>query len=219
MDKPTNIMQMLRPSSPVGYRIKNQRSRLPDVSMNTLTLTTLAQWLTGEFENREQAFARPQWFVHLHLWHRPVPISIDGNIALFAEQASVVSNNPPYRQRILVLQPTDSPDRILVRYQAFKHPEKFQGAGANPSLLKNITVADLEPLPGCYLNVTPQNGAFIAQPEPGVNCYFQYDGKQRQVVLGFEVSEGEFKSYDRGVDPETGKGLWGALMGAYEFKK
>jgi CpeT/CpcT family (DUF1001) len=187
--------------------------------MNSFTLPTLTDWLVGEFDNREQALEEPAWFVHLRLWHRLLPISIDGNIAILAEQASVISKNPPYRQRILVLQPTNSPDRILVRYQAFKHPEKFQGAGANPSLLENISVDDLEPLPGCYLNVIQQNGTFIAQPEPGVNCYFQYDGKQRQVVLGFEVSEGEFKSYDRGVDPETGQGLWGALMGAYEFKK
>lgn len=187
--------------------------------MNILSVQTLAQWLSGEFDNQEQAFENPQWFVHLHLWHRPLPISIDGNIALFAEQASVVSSNPPYRQRILVLQPTDSGDRLLVRYQAFKHPQKYQGAGANPSLLEQLTVNDLEPLPGCYLNVTEHQGKLSAQPESGVNCYFQYDGKQRQVVLGFEVSDGEFKSYDRGVDPDTGKGLWGALMGPYEFKK
>ncbi|HIK31389.1 MAG TPA: chromophore lyase CpcT/CpeT [Oscillatoriales cyanobacterium M59_W2019_021] len=187
--------------------------------MYSSTLQTLAQWLAGEFDNREQAFESPQWFVHLHLWHRLLPRAIDGNIALFAEQASVISQNPPYRQRILVLYPTDSSDLVLVRYWAFKHPDRVQGAGANPSLLDNISESDLEALPGCYLKAILQNDTFIAQPDEGVNCYFQYDGQQRQVVLGFESSDRTFKSFDRGVDPITQKGLWGALMGPYEFKK
>jgi len=52
-------------------------------------LTTLAQWLAGEFENQTQALEQPTWFVNLHLWHRPLPFTIEGNLALFAEQALV----------------------------------------------------------------------------------------------------------------------------------
>ena len=51
------------------------------------------------------------------------------------------------------------------------------------------------------------------------SCYFQYEGKTRQVILRFEVSAGRFVSYDRGVDPETGQSLWGAVLGPYEFNK
>lgn len=40
------------------------------------TLITLAQWLAGEFENRSQALDQPAWFVHLRLWHRPLPHTI-----------------------------------------------------------------------------------------------------------------------------------------------
>ncbi|MDY6941020.1 MAG: chromophore lyase CpcT/CpeT [Cyanobacteriota bacterium] len=181
-------------------------------------LTTLARWLAGKFDNQAQSFAQPAWFVHLHLWHRPLPVAINGNIALFAEQASVASKNPPYRQRILELQPISSGE-IRVQYWAFKEPQKFQGAGENPEMLVGLTVDALDDLPGCTLTAKWEQNRFIAQPKEGDLCYFQYLNQTRQVILGFEALEGQFKSFDRGVDPETGKGLWGALMGPYEFEK
>lgn len=181
------------------------------------SLIALAQLMAGEFYNQPQAMEQPAWFVHLRLWYRPLPIRIEGNLALFAEQANALTGDRPYRQRVAVLK--EFSDSLQVHYLAFKQPEKFLGAGANPSLLEALMLDDLEVLPGCVLTVVEQAGKFKASPEPGAKCYFQYDGATRQVVLGFEVSAGKFWSYDRGVDPQTGQGLWGALMGAYEFQK
>ncbi|MBW4515968.1 MAG: chromophore lyase CpcT/CpeT [Timaviella obliquedivisa GSE-PSE-MK23-08B] len=180
-------------------------------------LTALAQLIAGEFDNKLQAMEQPTWFVHLRLWYRPLPMRIEGNLALFAEQANALTCDRPYRQRVAVL--VASSDSLQVQYLALKQPEKFLGAGANPSLLESLSLDDLETLPGCELTVTEQAGRFKAVPPPGAKCYFQYDGATRQVVLGFEVSPGKFWSYDRGVEPDTGQGLWGALMGAYEFQK
>ncbi|NJR41071.1 MAG: hypothetical protein HC781_22315 [Leptolyngbyaceae cyanobacterium CSU_1_4] len=171
--------------------------------------------MAGEFDNQPQARDQPAWFVHLRLWYRPLPMRIEGNLAFFAEQANALTPDRPYRQRIAVL--TEASGTLQVQYLAFKQPEKFLGAGANPGLLKSLSLEDLENLPGCRLNVSEEAGKFKATPQPGEPCYFQYNGATRQVVLGFEVSAGKFWSYDRGVDPETGQGLWGALMGAYEF--
>ena len=181
------------------------------------SLIALAQLMAGEFDNQPQAMEQPTWFVHLRLWYRPLPMRIEGNLALFAEQANALMRDRPYRQRVAVLKETS--DSVQVQYFAFKQPENFLGAGANPSLLEPLRLDDLEALPGCVLTVAEQAGKFMATPPPGAKCYFQYDGATRQVVLGFEVSAGKFWSYDRGVDPETGQGLWGALMGAYEFQK
>jgi CpeT/CpcT family (DUF1001) len=183
------------------------------------TLATLAQWLAGEFDNQPQAIDQPAWFVHLRLWHRPVQLRIEGNLALFAEQANVLQLDRPYRQRIAVLQPTGDAQISRVQYWAFKQPDCFKRAGANPQLLELLSLEDLEPLPGCVLTVTQQGDRFIAKPPTDAKCYFQYEGKTRQVVLGFEVSETQFWSLDRGVDPETGAGLWGAMLGAYEYQK
>lgn len=186
---------------------------------DTKTLFTLAQWLAGKFENRTQASEQPIWFVNLYLWYRPLPQRIQGHLALFAEQANVLHPDRPYRQRVVLLKETEQSQQFQAQYLALKQPEKFRGAGANPSLLSTLSLTDLEWLPGCILTVTQQNGKFTAQPEPGAKCYFQYEGKTRQVILGFEVSAGRFLSYDKGVDPDTGQALWGALMGPYEFSK
>lgn len=182
-------------------------------------LHTLANYLAGEFDNQAQAIDQPTWFVHLRLWHRPLPWKIDGNPALFAEQANVLYLDKPYRQRIVVLQPTDQPDRFRAQYYAFRQPDRVCGAGANPEILKTLSLEDLELLPGCILTVTHTHGTFKAEPEPEAKCCFQYNGQTRQVILGFEVSVDRFLSFDRGVEPDTGKLLWGAIMGAYEFRK
>lgn len=185
----------------------------------TQSLTTLAHWLAGEFDNKAQALDQPVWFVHLRLWHRPLPWQIDGNPALFAEQANYLYPDNAYRQRVLVLSPIANSPTIQVQYYAFKQPDRVQGAGANPDRLQDLSLDDLELLPGCLLTVTEQNGWFKAEPQPNTTCCFQYQGETRQVILGFEVSADRFLSYDRGVEPETGKVLWGAMMGAYEFHK
>lgn len=185
----------------------------------TEQLTTLATWLLGEFENATQAKAQPTWFVHTHLWHRLLPVKIDGQLAIFAEQAPIIKLDQPYRQRIFVVKPSDTKDQSIGQYYGFKEPGKFRGAGANPDRLEQFVPEDLINLPGCALTIKEDGEKFIAQPEPNAKCLFEYDGKIRQVVLGFEVSESEFKSFDRGVDPETGQGLWGALIGPYEYQK
>ena len=183
-------------------------------------LTSLAHWLAGEFDNYPQAYDQPVWFVSLRLWHRPLPIRIDGHLAIFCEQANSLYLDAPYRQRLLILKPEPQPQ---AEYKAFRQPERFKGAGANPSLLDSLTLSDLEDLPGCRLtiteSITPPDSRFKAEPPPDTKCYFQYNGERRQVILGFEATANQFWSHDRGVDPISGNPLWGALMGAYEFQK
>lgn len=183
-----------------------------------MNLQTLAAWLAGEFDNQDQALADPTWYVPLRLWHRPLPHRIQGKLALFAEQSNTLELERPYRQRVLVLEES-STGELSVQYWAFQHPEHFKGAGVNPALLVDAQESSLELLPGCWLDVTFKGDHFQAVPRDGDRCCFTYEGKQRQVVLGFEVSATQFLSYDRGVDPETGQSLWGAMMGPYRHQK
>jgi CpeT/CpcT family (DUF1001) len=157
--------------------------------------------------------------VHLRLWHRPLPFQMGGNLALFAEQSNALFLDQPYRQRVIMLQTTENPQQLRAQYFGFKQPDRFRGAGANPDRLSSLKQDDLELLPGCWLMITRTADKFQAQPEPGAKCCFQYQGKTGQVVLGFEASQNQFYSFDRGVDPDSGRSLWGALMGAYEFTK
>ncbi|MGV0024388.1 CpcT/CpeT family chromophore lyase [Phormidesmis priestleyi] len=186
-------------------------------------LTTLAAHLTGEFDNREQAIADPVWYVHLRLWHCQVALFAEDSVTVFAEQANALKLDQPYRQRLLRIQETNEVQFPLrVQYYSFKDYGAVKGAGQKPALLQQITEADIELLPDCVLQVAhqPSEGSDRFRATPPVDaCYFSYEGETRQVSLGFEVSPGKFLSYDKGIDPNTGAALWGAIMGAYEFTK
>ena len=196
-------------------------------------LMTLARYLAGEFDNREQAIADPTWYVHLCLWQRPVPLFTTDSFTLFAEQASVIKLDQPYRQRILRLQSgSNSAEALQVQYYMLKYPDAFRGAGRDPSLLKSLTLEQIELLPGCTLNVSwqalaPDLYRFSAALPVDARCCFTYQSETRQVSLGFEVGPVsvdqpqnlELFSYDKGIDPKTGQGLWGALLGPFKFTK
>ncbi len=186
-------------------------------------LLALANYLAGEFDNREQALDNAAWFVHLRLWQIPVPVFPD-SITIFAEQANIIKLDQPYRQRILRLSESDNQTSLQVQYYMPKDPAALAGGGSNSTLLKSLTPEQLDFLPNCILDVSVQEIAanqyrFSATPPPEACCYFTYQGSTVQVALGFEVTQEELKSYDRGIDPTTGRATWGAIMDAYRYTK
>lgn len=207
----------------------------------TPELVALARCLAGEFSNQAQALESPVWYVNLRLWHRPLGGLLPTGITFFAEQANILKLDQPYRQRLLQLQeiapnPSENQIKISVQYYKILTPEAFRGAGANPQLLENLTLDKIEVLPDCVLEVSilqtnlqinlqanyPESNPdyrFEALPRSDRPCSFSYDGKIYQVQLGFATSPGEFLSYDKGLNPTTGEAIWGAILGAYCFKK
>ncbi|WP_017653916.1 chromophore lyase CpcT/CpeT [Fortiea contorta] len=188
-------------------------------------LVTLGEYLAGEFDNQAQAIADPAWYVHLRLWQRPVQLFAEDSVTLFAEQANVINLDNPYRQRIIRLQRSPHSDVDLqVQYYMPKDPGALKGAGRNPALLNTLTPDHLDFLPGCNLNVTQQTLAtnqykFSATPPLNACCKFTYLDNIIQVSLGFEATAQEFYSYDKGIDSETGKATWGAILGPYRYCK
>ncbi len=180
-------------------------------------LLTLAYYMAGEFGNREQAIADPAWYVNLRLWQRPLPKSLLGSIAFFAEQSNIINLDKPYRQRILQLVEADG--NIRVHYYALVDPAQWKGAATSPERLQQITLQDLLPLPNCALGVKYADESFRAELPADAKCCFSYQGENRQVSLGFAASKSTFLSYDKGIDIDTGAGIWGAIAGAYRFTK
>ncbi|MEA5551810.1 chromophore lyase CpcT/CpeT [Anabaena cylindrica UHCC 0172] len=185
-------------------------------------LIALGHYLAGEFNNQEQAMAESVWYVHLRLWQRPVNLFPEDSITLFAEQANIVNLNQPYRQRIMRLQ--QGSESLQVQYYMPKDPTALKGAGKNPTLLNSLTSEQLELLPGCILSITEETLAphlyrFRASPSPENICSFTYLGNKIQVSLGFEATETTFLSYDKGIDSESGKATWGAVLGPYRYTK
>ncbi len=183
------------------------------MSISTQQITWLCDWLAGWFDNHAQALADPAWYVHLWLWQRLIPGGIQGQPALFIEQASALTPTQPYRQRVLVLSTN------TVQYYFCREPERWRGCGVQPEGLLSLTASDLIPLPGCVLTLQYDHGEFQASPAPGYHCEFTYNGQTRRVEVAWRVNAQEFTSYDRGIDPSTGQALWGALMGPYRFQK
>lgn len=181
-------------------------------------LIRLGHYLAGEFDNREQAMSEPVWYVHLHLWQRPVNLFTEDSLTIFAEQANAINCNNPYRQRIIRLKQTPNNETLIqVQYYMLKNIESIKGAGKKPDLLNTLTTEQIELLPSCRLSVTEEiinstESKFVAVAPPGDICSFNYLGKSIHISLGFAVSSSKFFSYDKGIDPETGKATWGAVL-------
>lgn len=192
-------------------------------------LATLGQCLAGVFQNREQALAEPAWFVHLRLWSYPVPLFQEDSVTFFLEQASAAFPQPPYRQRVLRLR--SLADKLEAEYYALKQPSIFQGAAQTPDRLRALTEADVLPLVNSRLQVswhpkkTPPR--FEARQYPGQRCQFSVNGETKVVDLGFDAivpfpeskELAAFWMYDKGIDPDTGRGIWGALQGPFRLQK
>jgi hypothetical protein len=184
-------------------------------------LTALASYLAGEFSNQPQAMEQPAWFVNLRLWIRPVPIFTDDSITLFAEQANILKLDQPYRPRILRLREREN---IEVEFYMFEDLATARGAGQNKALIAQIIPDNIKFLPNCTLKVATQElgdgtYCFATTPVTDEPCNVTYQGSTFQVFLGFKATANELLTYDKGIDPATGKGTWGALMGAYSFTK
>ena len=181
----------------------------------------LASYLAGEFDNQQQALDQPAWYVHLRLWIRPVPIFSQDSLTLFAEQANIIKLDQPYRPRILRLRQRKE---IEVEFYMFEDITTARGAGQNQDLIQQITPEKIKFLPNCTLKVATEqlaNGKYCFKTTPVTDtpCSVTYQGTTFQVFLGFEATANELQTYDKGIDPESGKGTWGALMGAYRFTK
>ena len=183
-------------------------------------MIALATYLAGEFSNQSQATEQPAWYVNLRLWIRPVPIFKEDSITLFAEQANILKLEQPYRPRIVRLRQRES---IEVEFYMFKDLATGKGAGQDRNLIEQITPDKIEFLPNCTLKVATQELAggtcFETTPVTSEPCTVNYQGTSFQVFLGFKATANELLTYDKGIDPATGKGTWGALMGAYSFTK
>ncbi|MGB5635390.1 MAG: chromophore lyase CpcT/CpeT [Waterburya sp.] len=184
-------------------------------------LTALATYLAGEFSNQSQALEEPAWYVNLRLWIRTVPIFTDDSITLFAEQANVNKLDQPYRPRILRLRQRET---IEVEFYMFEDLATARGAGQNKDLIEQITPEKIKFLSNCTLKVKTKqlnNGTYCFETTPMTQepCKVTYQGTTFQVFLGFKATANELLTYDKGIDPQTGQGTWGALMGAYRFSK
>jgi hypothetical protein len=183
--------------------------------MTQTDLVTLAQWLAGDFSNREQAFREPAFFSQIRVCHRPLPYAVFEGIGFYIEQAYDVFLDDPYRMRVyhLVL----SEEGIVIKNFNLKDPTQWRGACREPDRLNRMTQEDLELLCGCNLILNREGAAFKGKVEPGKQCKVFRKGQDSYLVSEVEIRQGQFFSLDRGYSPETDEQLWGSYGGSFEF--
>jgi CpeT/CpcT family (DUF1001) len=180
-------------------------------------IKTLAHWMASDFSNQEQAFENPPFFAHIRVCMRPLPTDFLGCTSFFLEQAYDFMLNRPYRLRVFKINQVD--DHIELEHFKLKDQEKFFGASRDLQRLQNLTVEDLEEMPGCDMIVTWTGQSFKGEVKPGKNCIVERNGKTTYLDNRFEIDENKLISYDLGRDPETDELVWGSVAGPFQFKR
>ncbi len=182
-------------------------------------IRTLVTWMAGEFSNQAQAFDNPPLFAHIRVCMRPLPIAIFGGPSLFLEQAYDFAIDQPYRIRVLQFLEIDG--QITVPHYRLKADDKFRGAARDLAKLAALSIADLDRMCGCGMEVEWTGNSFKGRVEPGKKCLVERNGEQSYLDNEFEIlDQGQtLTSLDRGRDLVTEERLWGSIAGAFHFTR
>ncbi|MDZ8032991.1 chromophore lyase CpcT/CpeT [Nostoc sp. DedSLP04] len=178
-------------------------------------IATLARLMAADFSNQEQAFENPPFYAHIRVCIRPLPLELFSGVSLFLEQAYDFALNQPYRMRVMKLIPAEN--HIAIEHYTVKQEEKFYGASREPERLKELSLDQLEKMPGCNMIVEWTGKSFKGRVEPGKGCIVFRDGKNTYLDNEFEIDAKEFFSLDRGRDLDTDERLWGSIAGPFHF--
>jgi ribosomal protein L24E len=178
-------------------------------------ITALVRWMAADFSNQAQAFENPPLFAHIRVCMRPLPWELFSEQGLFLEQAYDFELHYPYRVRVMKFSIQDG--GIYLENYKVKGEEQFYGASRAPKRLQALTIDQLEPMPGCNMNVEWTGDSFRGRVEPGRGCIVVRKDQTTYLDNEFIVNGESLVSYDRGRDPETDELIWGSIAGPFEF--
>jgi len=181
-------------------------------------LLQMARWLAGDFSNQEQAWENPPFFASIRVAYRPLPATVLAGISFYVEQAYSGHLEDPYRQAVVELIQVGA--EIVIRNYRPLQPQRWRGcARERAEQLSQLSAADLAYLPGCDVHVRREGSLFVGSTEPGCRCWVVRNGQTTYLQTTLQLSESEFCSHDRGLDPVTHRQVWGALAGPFRFRK
>ena len=180
-------------------------------------VATLARWMAADFSNQQQAFDNPPLFAHIRVCMRPLPYQLLDGVSLYLEQAYDFMLNQPYRARVLKLITVG--DRIEIENYTINDVESLYGAARDRAMLDKLTRDRLVLMPCCNMHVEWTGHSFKGSVEPGKGCMVERKGKKTYLDSVFEIDSEQFKSWDRGRDPDTDEHVWGALAGPFQFTR
>jgi hypothetical protein len=178
-------------------------------------LDVLAGWMSGSFSSAAQAAADKDYRdIRLHM--APIWTTRTDGRWLYVEQAVAEKLDRPYRQRVYRVH-EDGDELVSDVYELPGDPLRFAGAWSNPLLLQDVGPEQLEPRTGCSIRLRRQPDGSFAGSTDGRSCPSDLRGAS-YATSEVVITAAMLTSWDRGFDA-SGKQVWGAEKGPYQFAK
>jgi hypothetical protein len=194
----------------LGSCIKRKEVRPSQAYLDRLVL-----WMTGSFSSQEQSQLDTAFLdIRLQLvqiW----PDRTDGRW-LYVEQASALTLDRPYRQRIYRLFRRSDTTFVSAVYE-FQEPLRLAGAWRIPTSFDFLTPDSLTALPGCAIILHPRGDTAFVGSTVDRECSSDHRGAA-YATTELRITELGMFTWDRGWDT-AGVQAWGAEKGGYIFKK
>jgi len=175
----------------------------------------LVAWMTGSFTSQEQAMVDSS-FLDLRLQMVQIwPDRTDGRW-LYVEQASALTLDKPYRQRVYRLFRRNDTTLVSAVYE-FRDPLRMAGAWRIPSSFDAMLPDSLRALPGCALILHPRGDTAFVGSTLDRECANDHPGAA-YATTEVKITELGFYSWDRGWD-NSGTQVWGTTTGGYMFRR
>ena len=186
-----------------------------EAGQRRVELDRLVSWMCGSFSSQEQAALDSDFYdirlQMVQIW----PERIDGRW-LYIEQASALSLERPYRQRVYRLyQPNDT--TVIGAIYEFDNPLALAGAWRAPTTFDSLTPTSLMVRDGCAIVMHPRGDTAFVGGTVDRNCQSVSQGAD-YATTELRLTESYLYFWDRGWD-SAGAQVWGAEKGGYMFKK
>mgnify|MGYP003460591344 FL=1 len=177
----------------------------------------LAQWMAGDFSNRQQSISEPQHYAHIRIFFRPLPFEFFNAIGFYSEQVYDYDLWSPYRQGVhrLVARGEDT----YIENYSLKDAMLYAGAAREPEILQTITHDCLERRCNCSMIFHREEDMFRGRVEPGNQCLVERNGAMTYLISDVEITENTWVSLDQGMDINTHEKIWGSAHGMLKFEK
>jgi CpeT protein len=177
----------------------------------------LCQWMAGDFSNRQQSFAQPQQFAHIHIFFRPLPFDFFDGIGFYSEQVYDHDLWTPYRQGVHRV--VDRQADTYIENYSLIDPIRYAGAARELSILNTITTNDIARRQHCSMVFRREGEMFRGSVEPGDRCLIEKQGCMTYLISEVEITETTWFSLDRGMNIDTHEQVWGSTSGHLRFEK
>ena len=180
-------------------------------------LYELARLMSGDFSNRQQSDADPKNYAHIRIFFRPLPWDFFGGVGFYSEQVYDYDLWTPYRQGVHRLVERDRD--VYIENYSLRDAENYAGAGHNRDILLTIPSDCIERRHNCSMVFVKEGELFRGSVEPGNKCLIHRKGVDTYLISTVELTETTWISWDRGMDLENHRQVWGSAVGPLKFTK